>query len=74
MNIPSDVQAALIAELNRLVSQWSKDDHLFTAGEELEDLLVYHGLLDAQVDEDCFEDFDGQPDEAQEWHDFDPDC
>ena len=20
------------------------------------------------------EDFDGQPDEAQEWHDFDPDC
>jgi hypothetical protein len=27
---------------------------------------------------DCFfflvEDPDGQPDEAQEWHDFDPDC
>ena len=20
------------------------------------------------------DDFDGQPDEAQEWHDFDPDC
>ena len=20
------------------------------------------------------EDYDGQPDEAQEWHDFDPDC
>ena len=20
------------------------------------------------------EDFDGQPDEAQEWHDYDPDC
>ncbi len=27
----------------------------------LEDLTVYH-------------DHDGQPDEAQEWHDFDPDC
>jgi len=23
--------------------------------------------------EDTFE-YDGQPDEAQEWHDFDPDC
>jgi len=21
-----------------------------------------------------FDEFDGQPDEAQEWHDFDPDC
>jgi hypothetical protein len=20
------------------------------------------------------DDYDGQPDEAQEWHDFDPDC
>ena len=23
---------------------------------------------------DSTDDFDGQPDEAQEWHDFDPDC
>ena len=23
---------------------------------------------------DWREDYDGQPDEAQEWHDFDPDC
>ena len=28
---------------------------------------------DEWVDEDFFDD-DGQPDEAQEWHDFDPDC
>ena len=27
---------------------------------------------DADEDED--EEYDGQPDEAQEWHDFDPDC
>jgi len=26
--------------------------------------LVYSGM----------DDYDGQPDEAQEWHDFDPDC
>jgi hypothetical protein len=25
-------------------------------------------------DEDHEDDYDGQPDEAQEWHDFDPDC
>jgi hypothetical protein len=24
--------------------------------------------------EDAAEDYDGQPDEQQEWHDFDPDC
>ena len=37
------------------------------------------------IDEDCLDsqiiqidkdedEYDGQPDEAQEWHDFDPDC
>jgi hypothetical protein len=26
------------------------------------------------LDSDEDEDDDGQPDEAQEWHDFDPDC
>lgn len=25
-------------------------------------------------DDDEHEDYDGQPDEAQEWHNFDPDC
>ena len=25
-------------------------------------------------EEDEDEEYDGQPDEAQEWHDFDPDC
>ena len=24
--------------------------------------------------EAMMDDYDGQPDEAQEWHDFDPDC
>jgi hypothetical protein len=28
--------------------------------------------LDPNFDEDT--EYDGQPDEAQEWHDFDPDC
>jgi hypothetical protein len=29
---------------------------------------------DEFVDSDNEDDFDGQPDERQEWHDFDPDC
>jgi len=36
------------------------------------DLLYY---LDAEEDEeDEDSEWDGQPDEAQEWYDFDPDC
>lgn len=29
---------------------------------------------DEQVDNYNYDSYDGQPDEAQEWHDFDPDC
>ena len=34
------------------------------------------GVTDfCEFDEDNYESsYDGQPDEAQEWHDFDPDC
>jgi len=35
------------------------------------DLLYY---LDAEDEEDEDSEWDGQPDEAQEWYDFDPDC
>jgi hypothetical protein len=35
------------------------------------DLLYY---LDAEDEEDEDEEWDGQPDEAQEWYDYDPDC
>ena len=42
----------------------------------------FDDLLDSPTDfdeyemnpDDCAPDDDGQPDEAQEWHDFDPDC
>ena len=36
------------------------------------DLEDYAEYLDS-LDDECYED-DGQPDEAQEWYDFDPDC
>ena len=35
------------------------------------DLLYY---LDAEDEEDEDSEWDGQPDEAQEWYDYDPDC
>lgn len=34
----------------------------------------YHDELERDWDESYEPDYDGQPDEAQEWHDFDPDC
>ncbi len=37
-----------------------------------EDFLNAAEELEDQVREEA--DYDGQPDEAQEWHDFDPDC
>lgn len=30
--------------------------------------------LERDWDEEYEPEWDGQPDEAQEWHDFDPDC
>ena len=35
------------------------------------DLLYY---LDAEDEEEEDSEWDGQPDEAQEWYDYDPDC
>jgi hypothetical protein len=43
----------------------------------LEELLkrVPEKVLESYLPEvDMEPEFDGQPDEAQEWHDFDPDC
>jgi hypothetical protein len=36
---------------------------------------VLEGLLsNLKIEVPREEEYDGQPDEAQEWHDFDPDC
>lgn len=44
---------------------------------------AFHDSLERRCDEEYepeydndedYDDWDGQPDEAQEWHDFDPDC
>ena len=49
---------------------------------EVEDMCRDNDLLpeedeydfDREAGEDFADGYDGQPDEAQEWHDFDPDC
>jgi len=40
--------------------------------DEVREMLDANELSPRFDDED--EDWDGQPDEAQEWHDFNPDC
>jgi hypothetical protein len=46
------------------------------AFEELFDACEEFVMLAEEIEEDQASDseYDGQPDEAQEWHDFDPDC
>jgi len=39
---------------------------------EVADMMRINDIL--VEDDEEFGDYDGQPDEAQEWHDFDPDC
>jgi hypothetical protein len=49
-----------------------KSVHEFVQGHDKVD-----GVYEIDVectDGELDEDYDGQPDEAQEWHDFDPDC
>jgi hypothetical protein len=62
------------------------DDDMVCAIEELQTLLNGFGLLTEETQEGIRkyeemlrnhrgdDEYDGQPDEAQEWHDFDPDC
>ena len=48
----------------------------YMSEDDVKDMVRSNDLMpwleDDEEDED--EDYDGQPDEAQEWHDFDPDC
>ncbi len=41
----------------------------YMSEDEVQDMMEANEFIEEQ-----FEEHDGQPDEAQEWHDFDPDC
>ena len=45
----------------------------YMSEDEVADMMRANDILLDEEDEDE-EEYDGQPDEAQEWHDFDPDC
>ena len=45
----------------------------FMSEDEVQDMMEANEFIPEQF-EDEDEDWDGQPDEAQEWYDFDPEC
>ena len=48
---------------------------VYMSHDEVRDMLDANELSPRfQDDDDEDEEWDGQPDEAQEWYDFDPDC
>jgi len=61
--------------IDRVIKQIEQDvaDQDFTAIEELLQYVPEH-ILEGFLSEALDDDYDGQPDEAQEWYDFDPDC
>jgi hypothetical protein len=44
----------------------------YMSEDEVADMMIVNDIL--VEDDEEFGDYDGQPDEAQEWADFDPDC
>jgi hypothetical protein len=44
----------------------------YMSEDDVKDMCLSNDILIGEDEED--EDYDGQPDEAQEWSDFDPDC
>jgi hypothetical protein len=70
IQIGGELEDAVEAALDQIVSDVKVGD--LTA---IEELLRYVPLevLRGFVSEVNY-DYDGQPDEAQEWHDFDPEC
>jgi len=43
----------------------------YMSEDEVADMMQSNDILDEDEED---EDYDGQPDEAQEWESFDPDC
>lgn len=49
------------------------DEHVMNEDDSSQDGADHVGCVD-ENEEYMRDDDDGQPDEAQEWHDFDPEC
>jgi hypothetical protein len=67
-----EISATAVAEM--CLCYMSEDD--------VKDMMLANDIVDEddnydfdlEAGEDFADGYDGQPDEAQEWHDFDPDC
>ena len=44
----------------------------YMSEDDVADMMRANDILDEEDEED--DEYDGQPDEAQEWYDFDPEC
>jgi len=65
---PTDEELAAAPSQEELEEDYEEMDAMFAA-------MDMQDLLDDDEDENFEDDeFDGQPDEAQEWFDYDPDC
>ena len=40
----------------------------------VKEMMLANDLVETDDKDEDEDEYDGQPDEAQEWHDFDPDC
>jgi len=68
--------------MGQLLGMMQQVDSLQELDLSRDELRAFHNLKalceqfleGAQDLESADEEYDGQPDEAQEWHDFDPDC
>ena len=65
-----DRAAGMIIEADRLIREALGENNFVS--QNITDVLDYLSEEMAEVEEE--DEYDGQPDEAQEWHDFDPDC
>lgn len=63
-----DTTCGDIASLGAIVD-FDRDFDVYSEGG-----VLYFGHVAIDTDPEYEEEYDGQPDEAQEWHDFDPEC
>jgi len=60
--LQADLEIGDVTAIHELLQKLDKDDLYYFLSEERQEIAG------------TYDDYDGQPDEAQEWHDFDPDC
>ncbi len=82
--IRSDLEVGDVTAIQVLLQKLDKDDLYYFLSEENQALANHFEYeYDGQFDENLeieiddishLNENDGQPDEAQEWHDYDPDC